>query len=118
MTEDHTLERTNRINMLFDFYRRLLTDKQQMFMQYYYHEDYSLGEISEVFHISRQAVYEHIKRAQRTLEQYEEKLGLLAGHEQRAKHLAEIEKLADGLPQPSQHRMKSWIQAVRDLDKS
>ncbi len=82
--ERNALEKTNRINLLFDFYRMLLTDKQQTFMQYYFHEDYSLGEIASIFEISRQAVYEHIKRAETTLEDYEGKLKLLEKHEQRS----------------------------------
>ena len=40
------LEKKNRINMLFDFYEQLLTEKQQTFLKYYFHDDYSLGEIA------------------------------------------------------------------------
>ncbi|MDF2670072.1 MAG: putative helix-turn-helix protein YlxM/p13 family protein, partial [Paenibacillus sp.] len=59
MSEDPLLDKTNRINMLFDFYGQLLTDKQRTFLSYYFHEDFSLGEIAAEFVISRQAVYEH-----------------------------------------------------------
>ncbi|GIQ68675.1 DNA-binding protein [Xylanibacillus composti] len=97
----NALEKTNRINLLYDFYRMLLTDKQQMFMQYYFHEDYSLGEIANLFAISRQAVYEHIKRAETTLEDYEGKLGLVARHERRALLMEEtiehLDRLSDAL---------------------
>ena len=56
--EPDALAKTNRINMLFDFYELLLTEKQQTFLKYYFHDDYSLGEIAAEFDISRQAVYE------------------------------------------------------------
>ncbi|MFC4775423.1 YlxM family DNA-binding protein [Paenibacillus sp. GCM10023252] len=69
-----------RINSLFDFYEPLLTEKQQTFLKYYFHDDFSLGEIAAEFGISRQAVYEHIKRAEQVLESYESKLGLLSKH--------------------------------------
>lgn len=82
---DQMLEKTNRINLLFDFYELLLTEKQQNFLRLYFHDDYSLGEIAENFAISRQAVYEHIKRAEQTLHDYENKLQLLHKHEQRVK---------------------------------
>lgn len=88
---DHVLAKTNRINLLYDFYGKLLTEKQQTFFTYYFHDDYSLGEISDVFGISRQAVYEHIKRAGQSLDEYERKLQLLAKHEQRQRCLQELE---------------------------
>lgn len=56
------LEKTTRINYLFDFYQQLLTEKQKNYMDLYYLEDYSLGEISETYDVSRQAVYDNIKR--------------------------------------------------------
>lgn len=74
------LEKMTRINSLFDFYEPLLTEKQQTFLKYYFHDDFSLGEIAAEFGISRQAVYEHIKRAEQVLESYESKLGLLSKH--------------------------------------
>ncbi|ADO56030.1 MULTISPECIES: YlxM family DNA-binding protein [Paenibacillus] len=90
MSQENRLEKTNRINRLFDFYEPLLTEKQQMFLKYYFHDDFSLGEIASEFQISRQAVYEHIKRAEQVLEMYEEKLGLLSKHERRIQDLEEL----------------------------
>lgn len=87
------LEKTTRINYLFDFYQVLLTDKQRNYMKMYYLEDYSLGEISELHHISRQAVYDNIKRTEVMLESYEEKLGLYQKFEQRMTLVEELEKL-------------------------
>ncbi|MFC5448310.1 putative DNA-binding protein [Paenibacillus aestuarii] len=92
---DQMLEKTNRINLLFDFYEPLLTEKQRTFLQLYFHDDYSLGEIAENFEISRQAVYEHIKRAEQTLRDYENKLQLLHKHEQRVKLRVELEQILD-----------------------
>jgi predicted DNA-binding protein YlxM (UPF0122 family) len=93
MSEDQVLEKTNRINLLIDFYEPLLTEKQCTFLKLYVHDDYSLGEIAENFNISRQAVYEHIKRAEQTLQDYEDKLQLLNKHEQRTKLRDELESM-------------------------
>jgi len=96
--EPGALAKTNRINLLFDFYEPLLTEKQQTFLRYYYHDDFSLGEIAAEFQISRQAVYEHVKRAEGALESYETKLGLLAGHEREQQWLTRLAEAIDALP--------------------
>lgn len=70
------LEKTTRMNFLFDFYEALLTDKQRSYMQLYYLDDLSLGEIAESYGISRQAVYDNIRRTEAMLEEYETKLEL------------------------------------------
>ncbi|KRM18875.1 Signal recognition particle associated protein [Ligilactobacillus hayakitensis DSM 18933 = JCM 14209] len=70
------IEKTNRINALFDFYEPLLTKKQMTYIGLYYRDDYSLGEIAENYEVSRQAVYDNIKRTEKILEGYEKKLHL------------------------------------------
>ncbi|MEK3792974.1 putative DNA-binding protein [Paenibacillus sp. FSL R7-0204] len=106
MSQENRLEKTNRINLLFAFYERLLTDKQQTFLKYYFHDDFSLGEIAAEFEISRQAVYEHIKRAEQVLENYEEKLGLLSKHEDRNKYLEELRRLQGTAILPEQYKQR------------
>src|SRR5690625_2883623 len=64
------------MNMLYDFYEPLLTDKQKEYMALYYREDYSLGEIASLCNVSRQAIYDNIKRTEQLLEKYEDKLHL------------------------------------------
>ncbi|WP_087972935.1 putative DNA-binding protein [Oceanobacillus rekensis] len=86
------LEKTTRVNFLFDFYQALLTPKQRNYMEMYYLEDYSLGEISELFHVSRQAVYDNIKRTEAMLETYEEKLHLYSKFYQRILLIEQLEK--------------------------
>ncbi|NGP44153.1 putative DNA-binding protein [Bacillaceae bacterium SIJ1] len=71
------IDKTNRMTSLFDFYAPLLTEKQHAYMNLYYCEDYSLGEIAENFEVSRQAVYDNIRRTEALLEDYESKLHLL-----------------------------------------
>ncbi|QHW30095.1 YlxM family DNA-binding protein [Paenibacillus rhizovicinus] len=95
--ETDALAKTTRINMLFDFYEQLLTEKQQTFLKYYFHDDYSLGEIAAEFDISRQAVYEHVKRAEAVLETCESKLKLLAKHEAAEQWLQKLDAAADRL---------------------
>lgn len=89
--EPNALAKTTHMNALLDFYSELLTEKQKTMLSYYYYDDFSLGEIATEFGISRQAVYDNIKRSQQALESYERKLGLLARHERVLVITAELE---------------------------
>ena len=84
------LEKTTRMNFLFDFYQALLTDKQRSYMELYYLDDHSLGEIAESYGVSRQAVYDNIRRTEAMLEEYEEKLCLLDKFKKRTQMLAQL----------------------------
>ncbi|GFH39987.1 putative DNA-binding protein [Pseudolactococcus insecticola] len=68
------IEKTNRMNALFEFYATLLTEKQMNYVELYYADDYSLAEIAEEYGVTRQAVYDNIKRTEKVLESYETKL--------------------------------------------
>ena len=74
------IEKTNRMNALFEFYAALLTDKQMNYIEIYYADDYSLAEIAEEFGVSRQAVYDNIKRTEKILEDYEMKLHMYSDY--------------------------------------
>lgn len=74
------LKKFERMALLSDFYGKLLTARQQETIRFYYEQDLSLGEIAENFNISRQAVHDNLKRAEKALENYENNLGLLANY--------------------------------------
>ena len=65
------------ITQLFDYYGKLLTDKQRQYFTDYYIENLSLSEIAENFDVSRNAVFKQIKEAENKLKFYEENLNLL-----------------------------------------
>lgn len=85
------LEKTMRLNYLLDFYHALLTPKQREYMELYYFEDYSLVEIANQSNVSRQAVYDNIKRTEEILETYEEKIHLYEKFQVRKSLLEELE---------------------------
>lgn len=84
------IEKNERVNALFEFYGPLLTKKQHSYLQMYYGDDYSLGEIAEEFKVSRQAVYDNIKRTVKILQGYEDKMHLLKEFDQRNAELDEL----------------------------
>jgi len=71
------MEKLARMALLADFYGPLLTEKQRNVWDLHYQQDLSLAEIAEVEQISRQAVHDLLKRTERILNEYEEKLGLV-----------------------------------------
>jgi len=68
------LEKMTQINELYDVYKALLTDKQRAYIEMYYHEDLSLAEIANDVGVSRNAVHDNIRRTEKLLAGYEEKL--------------------------------------------
>ncbi|WML49302.1 putative DNA-binding protein [Neobacillus sp. PS3-34] len=107
------LEKTTRINFLYDFYQSLLTPKQQSYMSLYYLDDYSLGEIAEEYDVSRQAVYDNIKRTEAMLEEYEEKLLLFQKFQERSTLLTKMKELLNE-EIPSKQVL---LNAVAELEK-
>lgn len=63
--------------LLYDFYGELLTERQRQVYESVVLEDYSLSEVAEELGISRQGVHDMIKRCNRILEDYEDKLHLV-----------------------------------------
>lgn len=76
--------------ILYDYYGDLLKDNQENIIDMYYNLDYSLSEIAEEMNISRQGVYDALKRAEKSLADYEEKMKL---HEKYKKHLKAAENI-------------------------
>lgn len=63
--------------LLYDFYGELLTDYQKEVFEDVILHDYSLSEIAENQGISRQGVHDLVKRCNKLLTGYEEKLHLV-----------------------------------------
>lgn len=82
------------MTMLFDFYGDTLTDRQKEFFDLYYNEDLSLGEIAENYDISRQGVRDVIVRAEKAMQEIEDKTGLIKRFMQMQDKISAIESAA------------------------
>lgn len=103
--------------LLFDVYGSLLTDKQQQVLALTYNEDYSLTEIAAMLGISRQAVFDAVRRAEELLQSYDDKLGLVkraALERSLCDKLAEAEKRADWQQVAEVRRALSGLAAADD----
>ncbi len=81
------MDRVVYLNLLYDLYKELFTEKQQMYFEAYYFENLSLGEIAENNDVSRNAVHNQIKIMEEKLIELEDKLQLNKKRELIAKKL-------------------------------
>ena len=71
------MEKFAKTGMLLEIYGGLLTHRQRDVMDLYYNYDLSLSEIAEHFDISRQGVYDLIKRSEQILFRADNSIGML-----------------------------------------
>lgn len=107
--------------MLLDFYGDLLTAKQRECFDLHYNEDLSLSEIAEQSGISRQGVWDNIRRAQTALDEMEEKTGLVrrfsridGALERLSRQLEELCQCTDG---QAQTLAQAALETVKSLDR-
>lgn len=110
------LEKTMRVNALYDFYQTLLTPKQQRYMDLYYIDDYSLGEIAETFDVSRQAVYDNLRRTEEMLETFEHNLELYGKYTERMQLIEDMKKLLKSRPEDYLEQLSDHIDRLEQFD--
>ncbi|MBE5894416.1 MAG: DNA-binding protein [Lachnospiraceae bacterium] len=81
--------------ILYDFYGPLLTAHQQEIYEAVVYNNLSLGEIAKENGISRQGVHDIIKRCDKILAEYEEKLQLVKRFSSSRKKLERIKALSE-----------------------
>ena len=84
-----------RMAMLYDFYGDLLTPRQKEFYDLYYNDDLSLAEIAENYDITRQGVRDIVVRAEKALEEIEEKTGLIRRYHRTRATTAALRQLSE-----------------------
>lgn len=113
---ENEIEKTNRMNALFEFYATLLTEKQMNYMELYYADDLSLGEIAEEYGVSRQAVYDNIRRSGKLLEDYEKKLHLYSDYIIRTEIIEEMRRYTEKeYPEDAMYAL--FLDRLEDLDE-
>lgn len=89
------LDKLDQIILLNDFYGPLLTMRQQEVLNLYYEQDWSLSEIASQYNITRQAVYDLVKRSERLLQDYEQRLHLVKRFQDTQAQIEEVYRLLD-----------------------
>lgn len=107
-------------SMLLDFYGELLTEKQRECFDLHYNEDLSLSEIAEQVGVSRQGVWDNIRRAEAALREIEDKTGLIkrftelnAGLDRLSGSMRELAAITDGRAEEIARTALSEIEALK-----
>lgn len=94
------MEKILRQSLLYDFYGELLTEHQKSIYEEHVLNDVGLSEIASEMGVSRQSVHDLVKRCDRILEGYEEKLMLVdkfMTSKEKVKKIHDITKQFDSL---------------------
>lgn len=100
--------------LLYDFYGELLTGHQRLIYEDIVFNDLSLSEIAEAQGISRQGVHDLIKRCDRLLRGYEEKLKLVHKFLELKKRVSEISSLTAEFEKTKQESLVKQIGLISD----
>ena len=91
--------------LLLDFYGELLTERQRACCDLHWNEDYSLAEIAELHGLTRQAVWDNLRRAEEKLSHIEDKTGLVRRWLDRREQIEGVRaRLAALLPETDESR--------------
>ncbi len=101
-------------SMLLDFYGELLTDKQRECYDLHYNEDLSLSEIAEQAGVSRQGVWDNIRRAEAALQEMEAKTGLIRRFRDTRRGLEALRELLGELRGETEGRARELADQAAD----
>lgn len=103
-----TLNKSIELINLYDSYQDLLTDKQKTYFEDYYFEDFSLAEIALENSVSRNAVFDLLKRTVKKLYEYEVKLKLVKKASMRSEIITSMK---------SENNLKELNKLIKELEK-
>lgn len=102
-------------SLLYDFYGQLLSKRQREVMELYHEENLTLAEIADEFGISRQGVHDALKNAEKSLNGYEEKLGLVAKFQKTNEAVQQIDEIIDGVIEKLKGPEAEDLKQVKDI---
>ncbi|NLW45069.1 MAG: DNA-binding protein [Syntrophomonadaceae bacterium] len=109
------LEKLEKLILLYDFYGPLLTDRQKQAIELYYEADLGLSEVARQMGITRQGVYDLLKRTENTLEEYELKLRLVAKFQEERERIQRVYRMLCQADDGSQPWIREAIQVLAEV---
>jgi len=110
------IERVEYASMLYDFYGDLLSESRREVMALYHEDNLSLSEIAEELGQTRQAVHYTLRKAEKALESYEEKLGLIASYRENQALATKASRIIEsaGIAEPDAQKLREIIQRITE----
>ena len=119
LLKDKELDTIAQASLLYDFYGALLTDKQREVMELYHEENYSIVEIADELGVTKQAIHENLRKSEKILRSYEEKLGLMKSLLETRELIEAIDKKIDVLIRKAQEsgrdEAEEGLKEIRDM---
>lgn len=119
LMKDKELDTIAQASLLYDFYGALLTDKQREVMELYHEENYSIVEIADELGVTKQAIHENLRKSEKILRSYEEKLGLMKSLLETRELIEAIDKKIDVLIRKAQEsgrdEAEEGLKEIRDM---
>ena len=118
----HEKESTDKIDkilelsLLFDFYGELLKENKKQIFEDYILNDLSLGEIAIERGISRQGVYDIVKRCSNELVDYEKKLHLVEKFEYAKEKVNRIQEISKEWKE-NEGNFKDWKNSIEEIEQ-
>ena len=109
------MEKIVKQGLLYDFYGELLTEHQRQVYEAVVYENLSLAEIAAEQGISRQGVHDIVKRCDKMLLEYEEKLKLVAKFMKIQKQVQEIVRISEVYEKNGSEDKSEYCRKVRQL---
>lgn len=108
------MERIVEQNLLYDFYGELLTEHQRLIYEKAVYEDLSLKELSEEYGITRQGIHDLIRRCDRILGEYENKLHMIERFEKIRELVKGIDALAESTGTDRSDEIRSLCEQIME----
>lgn len=110
------IEKVEYASMLYDFYGSLLSRAQNEVMALYHEDNLSLSEIADELGQTRQAVHYTLRKAEKALDSYEEKLGLISNYKENQKLAESACRLIEtaGIAEPYADKLKKIIDRITE----
>lgn len=98
-------------SILYDYYKELLKDNQANVIDLYYNQDLSLSEIAEEVNISRQGVHDALKKAEKSLTEFEDKMKL---HYRYQQYLKAAENIIEYTSKIDDEKYKNIVEKINN----
>ena len=110
------MEKIFKQTLLYDFYGELLTEHQRNIYEDAVYNDMSLSEIAQEYGISRQGVHDLIKRCDKILQDYEDKLQLVNKFTEAKEKVGKILALVEDLePKDIEEESREKLALIKEI---